>query len=324
MAAACDDDESPSPPDDDPDDDAPDEDDESPSLEGAEGLSAGFAGPHAAALPSTARQRDMQSARMPSSYHMRPKARPPPLDIGYTGPVIPIPLNDENPTSTRPVVTVTLIVANAAFWFYELARGVTLSVLDYGVIPRWMLHGISSGGILLPGGIQGHLQQEVPWPLTLLTAMFAHGGWMHIIGNMWFLWIFGDNLEDRMGPLRYTLFYLACGLLAAGTQVLATPDSVAPMVGASGAIAGVLGGYILLYPAARVRCLWVLIVFVTTVRIPAFVLLGLWVLSQVLTPASSGVAWQAHVGGFLAGLALVKLFIDDPPPAPLYYGRGGY
>jgi len=130
---------------------------------------------------------------------------------------------------------------------------------------------------------------------------------------MWFLWIFGDNLEDRMGPVRYILFYLVCGILAAGTQVLATPDSVAPMVGASGAIAGVLGGYILLYPTARVRCLWVLIVFVTTVRIPAFILLGFWFLSQFLTPMDSGVAWQAHVGGFLAGLALVKLFIDEEP-----------
>jgi membrane associated rhomboid family serine protease len=143
--------------------------------------------------------------------------------------------------------------------------------------------------------------------------MFVHAGWLHIIGNMWFLWIFGDNLEDRMGTIRFVLFYLACGIVAAGTQVLATPDSVAPMVGASGAIAGVLGGYILLYPTARVRCLWVLIVFVTTVRIPAFILLGFWFLSQFLTPADSAVAWQAHVGGFLAGLALVKLFVDDVP-----------
>ncbi len=212
-------------------------------------------------------------------------------------------------------MTVAIIAANAAFWVYELVHGVTLSTLDYGVIPQWMLRGISDGPILFPSGLHAELHQEVPWPLTILTAMFAHGGWLHLIGNMWFLWIFGDNLEDRMGVVRYVLFYLACGVIAAGTQVLATPDSVAPMVGASGAIAGVLGGYILLYPAARVRCLWVLIVFVTTVRIPAFILLGLWFLSQFLTPAQSGVAWQAHVGGFLAGLALVKLFIDDRPPS---------
>lgn len=231
--------------------------------------------------------------------------------------MIPIPLSDENPTSTRPVVTVSLIVANVAFWLYELVHGVQLSALDYGVIPEWLLRRISQGPILLPGGLEGLLHQEVAWPFTILTAMFTHAGWLHLIGNMWFLWIFGDNLEDRMGPVRYFLFFLVCGVLAAGTQVLATPDSVAPMVGASGAIAGVLGGYIFLYPTARVRCLWVLIVFVTTIRVPAFILLGLWFLSQFLTPQASGVAWEAHVGGFLAGLALVKLFVDERYVAPI-------
>ena len=152
-------------------------------------------------------------------------------------------------------MTVGIIAANVAFWIYESVHGVTLSTLDYGVIPQWMLRGISDGPILFPSGMHAQLHQEVPWPLTILTAMFAHGGWLHLIGNMWFLWIFGDNLEDRMGVVRYVLFYLACGVIAAGTQVLATPDSVAPMVGASGAIAGVLGGYILLYPASRIRCL---------------------------------------------------------------------
>ena len=231
--------------------------------------------------------------------------------------MIPIPLSDENPASRKPVVTVALIVANLGFWLYELGHGVQLSALDYGVIPEWLLRGISEGPILLPSGM-ARLHQEVAWPLTVFTAMFTHGGWLHLIGNMWFLWIFGDNLEDRMGPVRYLLFYLVCGVLAAGTQVLATPSSVAPMVGASGAIAGVLGAYILLYPTARVRCLWILIVFVTTVRVPAFLLLGLWFLSQFVTPAASGVAWEAHVGGFLAGLALVKLFVDerDIPPIP--------
>jgi membrane associated rhomboid family serine protease len=217
-------------------------------------------------------------------------------------------------------VTIGIIAANTAAWIYELGHGVTLSVLDYGAIPQWLLRHISSGPILLPHRVEATLQQEVPWPLTLVTSMFMHGSWLHVIGNMWFLWIFGDNLEDRMGKVRFVLFYLVCGLLAAGTQVLATPDSVAPMVGASGAIAGVLGGYILLYPTARVRCLWILIVFVTTIRIPAFVLLGVWFLSQFLTPPESGVAWQAHVGGFLAGLALVKLFVDDERVVRGYLG----
>jgi membrane associated rhomboid family serine protease len=228
--------------------------------------------------------------------------------------VIPIPLSDENPTRTAPVVTVLIIVANTLFWLYEVARGVTLSVLDYGLIPRWLLHGIADGLIDLPSGSLATLHQEVPWPLTVLTAMFTHGSWMHIIGNMWFLWIFGDNLEDRMGRFRYVVFYLLCGVVAAAAQVFMTPDSMAPMVGASGAIAGVLGGYIVLYPTARVRCLWILIVFITTVRIPAWALLGVWFLSQFLTPIGSGVAWVAHVGGFLAGLLLVRLFVRADPP----------
>jgi membrane associated rhomboid family serine protease len=234
--------------------------------------------------------------------------------------MIPIPLSDENPTSRRPVVTVALIVANVCVWLYEIGHGVTLSVLDYGAIPRWLLHGVSDGRIELAHGVVATLHQEAPWPLTVFTAMFAHGSWMHIIGNMWFLWIFGDNLEERMGRFRYLAFYLLCGVIAAAAQVIATPDSMAPMVGASGAIAGVLGGYILLYPTARVRCLWILFVFITTVRIPAWILLGVWFLSQFLTPLDSGVAWVAHVGGFLGGLLLVKLFVRAPrvESAPAY------
>jgi membrane associated rhomboid family serine protease len=243
--------------------------------------------------------------------------------------VIPIPLSDENPTQRAPVVTVLIIIANTLFWLYEVARGVTLSVLDYGVIPRWILHGIADGRINLPNGTIATLHQEAPWPLTVFTAMFAHASWMHIIGNMWFLWIFGDNLEDRMGRLRFVAFYLICGIVAAAAQVFATPDSMAPMVGASGAIAGVLGGYIVLYPTARVRCLWILIIFITTVRIPAWALLGVWFLSQFLTPTESGVAWVAHVGGFLAGLLLVRLFVraDPPmarPPAYVAWDGNGY
>ncbi len=227
--------------------------------------------------------------------------------------VVPIPLSDDNPTRRAPLVTVAIIVANAIFWFYELGRGVTLSVLDYGAIPSWIFHGMTDGRIELAHGAMATLHQEAPWPFTIFTAMFAHASWMHIIGNMWFLWIFGDNLEDRMGRGRYLLFYLLCGVVAALAQILATPYSVMPMVGASGAIAGVLGGYILLYPTARIRCLWILVVFITTVRIPAWILLGVWFLSQFLTPTESGVAWMAHVGGFVAGMVLVKLFVKAPP-----------
>jgi membrane associated rhomboid family serine protease len=227
------------------------------------------------------------------------------------------PYADENPTVRKPVVTYAIIVINLAVWIYELVHGVNLSTLDYGAIPAWVLHHVRDGQLLLPGNESVFLHQEVPWPLTVLTSMFMHGGWLHIIGNMWFLWIFGDNLEDRMGPIRYIIYYLLCGVLAATTQILASPSSVMPMVGASGAIAGVMGGYILLYPRARVRCFVVLIVFITTIRVPAWLMLGLWFLSQFFVPAQSGVAFMAHIGGFVAGLALVKLFVrrDYEPPA---------
>jgi len=218
------------------------------------------------------------------------------------------PYADDNPTQHKPIVTWALIAVNALVWLYELSHGVTLSTLDYGAIPAWVLHHVRDGQLLLPGGEPVLLHQEVPWPLTVVTAMFMHGSWMHIIGNMWFLWIFGDNLEDRMGPIKFLVFYLLCGLFAAATQIVASPSSAIPMVGASGAIAGVMGGYILLYPHARVRCLVVLFIFITRIFLPAWLWLGLWFLSQFFVPAQSGVAFMAHIGGFVCGLALVKLF----------------
>jgi membrane associated rhomboid family serine protease len=202
-------------------------------------------------------------------------------------------------------MTVGLIVANGLAWLFELQHGVGLATLDYGLIPAWLLQLRRDGPIGLPGAGVALLHQEVPVPWTLLTSMFLHGGWLHVIGNMWFLWIFGDNVEDAMGPRRFLGFYLLCGLAAALAQVLVTPGAETPMVGASGAIAGVLGAYLLLFPRARVRCLWILVIFVTFVNIPAWALLGLWFLSQFFVPMDSGVAWMAHVGGFLAGLGLV-------------------
>jgi membrane associated rhomboid family serine protease len=233
--------------------------------------------------------------------------------------VIPLPISDENPTRRPPVVTIAIIIANVAVWLFEQVHGVQLSTFDYGAIPAWVLHGVRDGEILLGPHHPVLLHQEVPWPLSVITSMFMHGSWLHIIGNMWFLWIFGDNLEDRMGPLRYIIFYLLCGLIAAAAQILGTPDSVMPMVGASGAIAGVMGGYLVLYPRARVRCIWILIIFITTIRVPAWLLLSIWFLSQFFLPTGSGVAWLAHVGGFIAGIALVKLFArpaeELPPPS---------
>jgi membrane associated rhomboid family serine protease len=229
--------------------------------------------------------------------------------------VIPLPISDENPRERTPVVTVALILVNVVVWLFQLSQGVEESVVRYGAVPWFIVHGVSEGTLTLPDGQLVAVQQSVQWPLSILTSMFSHGGWMHIIGNMWFLWIFGDNLEDRMGPVRYLLFYLLCGLAAAAAQIFATPSAMVPMVGASGAIAGVLGGYILLYPHARVRCLWILFILITTIRVPAWLLLGGWFVSQFAIPESAGVAYMAHVGGFVAGLILVKLFVTSRPAA---------
>jgi membrane associated rhomboid family serine protease len=156
-----------------------------------------------------------------------------------------------------------------------------------------------------------------PHVLTVLTSMFMHGGWLHLIGNMWFLWLFGLEIEDSMGHGRFLLFYLLCGTAAAASQVLVDPHSGVPMVGASGAISGVMGGYILLYPRARVHTLLTLGFFVTTVTLPAWVMLGYWFALQVLlgtvsmvAPAGGGVAVWAHVGGFLTGFGLIRWFLD--------------
>ncbi|MCS6912551.1 MAG: rhomboid family intramembrane serine protease [Myxococcales bacterium] len=221
--------------------------------------------------------------------------------------MIPIPLRDHNPTSRAPFVTIMIILVNAVVWVFELQRGVMLAVLDYGVIPAWLLRGIREGRIFVEELGWVHLYQEVSHPLSILTSMFLHGSWMHIIGNMWFLWVFGDNVEDEMGHLRFLFFYLACGILAALSQVVIMPDSTVPMVGASGAIAGALGAYIVLHPHARVHCLWILIIFVTTIQVPAWLLLGMWFLSQFFIPTNSGIAWMAHVGGFVAGAILGPL-----------------
>ncbi len=228
--------------------------------------------------------------------------------------MIPLPLRADVPRRRFPATTLVLVALNVAAWAFELHHGVGLATLDYGLIPSWLLHGIREGPIELPGIGRAVLHQEVPFPWTVLTAMFMHGGWLHILGNMWFLWIFGEGVEEAMGALRFAAFYAVAGLAATFAQVLATPASTQPMVGASGAIAGVLGAYVLLYPRARVRCLWILIVFVTFVNLPAWALLGFWFVSQFFVPVESGVAWVAHVGGFVVGLGAVRLFLPRRRP----------
>jgi membrane associated rhomboid family serine protease len=174
-------------------------------------------------------------------------------------------------------------------------------MLHYGAVPA----AVFAGSRVLPSLL------AFPY-LPLVTSMFLHGGILHLAGNMLYLWIFGDNVEDRMGPLRFVLFYLICGISAAAIQIAARPHSTAPMVGASGAIAGVLGAYALLFPGARVQTLIFLFIFVRLVELPALAVLGAWFLMQLLSAPSSqgsGVAFFAHIGGFLSGMILMAMFL---------------
>ena len=215
------------------------------------------------------------------------------------------PLRDHNPRTRFPVVTVLLIAANFIAFLYELSLspgGYERLVLSGGAIPYEIANWVD----IRPRDL-------LPLPGSIFTSMFLHGGWMHLIGNMWFLWIFGDNVEERLGTIRYIIFYFVVGIAGALAQVFSLPSSTAPMIGASGAIAGVLGGYVMLYPRAKVVT-FVAIPLLWHVRdVAAWIFLGIWFLGQFLIPSNSGVAWMAHVGGFVAGLALVKLFTSSPP-----------
>ena len=216
-----------------------------------------------------------------------------------------IPLRDDNPIRTRPLVTFALIsLCTLAFlWQVSLsANGQQQVAYLFGFIPAVLF-----GNAQLEG-------QWIPASTTIITSMFLHGGWLHLIGNMLYLWIFGDNIEDRIGRGRFLVFYLVCGGVAALGQGLADPQSEIPMIGASGAISGVLGAYLVLYPRAKVLVLLPLLIFITTVRVPALVVLGIWFAGQLLSsliaaPGSGGVAFAAHVGGFVAGVVLIRLFL---------------
>jgi membrane associated rhomboid family serine protease len=217
-----------------------------------------------------------------------------------------IPLHDDNPTSITPYVTVTLIVACTVVFLWQLAhgpQGQQLIVYGLGVVPA-VLFGYRE----LPPEIHA-----APASLTVITSMFLHGGWLHLIGNMLYLWIFGNNVEDSMGHVRFIIFYVVCGIVAVLAHALPHPDSVIPMIGASGAISGVLGAYLLLHPYARVLVLIPLGIILYTARLPALGVLGFWFGLQLLSslmadPNQPGVAFGAHLGGFVAGLALTPLF----------------
>ena len=217
-----------------------------------------------------------------------------------------IPLRDDNPTTIQPLVTIAFIVLCSLVFLWQISlggRGFEAAVLSLGAIPAALF-----GDKTLPAELA-----LVPPARTGFTSMFLHGSWMHLIGNMLYLWIFGNNVEDAMGHVRFVLFYLLCGIAAVLAQALPNTESTIPMIGASGAISGVLGAYLLLYPHARVLVLIPLGFYTRLVHLPAMAVLGFWFVLQLISsafadPRAGGVAFGAHIGGFIAGMALLPIF----------------
>jgi membrane associated rhomboid family serine protease len=254
-----------------------------------------------------------------------------------------IPLKDDIPTRRFPIVTVILIAINVIVYFvferglWDLGELGNERVVEYGAIPIEITEPGTecvsvSGGTAIQCGSDGFATHQAPVFVTIFTSMFLHGSLLHLGGNMLFLWIFGNNIEDSMNRLIFVVFYLLGGLAALGLQVAIHPDSLIPTVGASGAIAGVLGAYARLYPRARVVTVIIIIIFFTIVTLPALLVLGLWFLLQLLPAFSEplgntggGVAYFAHIGGFLFGVLAIKLFAnnvhedyDQPQRIPVY------
>jgi membrane associated rhomboid family serine protease len=229
-----------------------------------------------------------------------------------------IPYRDENETVRTPIITFAIIAINFAVWIFVQGAGsperVAASVCNLGLIPGELTLQARPGEGFPIGQGMACLIDAGREPLHILTSMFLHSGWMHLIGNMWFLWLFGNNIEDSMGRGRFIVFYLLGGLGAAAAQVFTNPGSIYPMVGASGAISAVMGAYIVLYPNVKVYTLVPIIIIFTTIALPAWVMLGYWILLQVvggLAPvnaAEGGVAFWAHIGGFVVGVLTIKLF----------------
>ena len=255
-----------------------------------------------------------------------------------------IPVKDNIPTDRFPFVTVGLIVANFVVYFLAISHGGSIisgpdmhEIVKYGAIPYALTHpGTHCTLLQVPNATElacgrGHVPGTIPTWETIFTSMFMHASILHILGNMIFLWIFGNNVEDAMGPIKFLCFYILGGVVALALQVLIAPNSAAPTVGASGAIAAVLGGYILLYPRARVFTLVIIIFFVTVIDLPVFVMLAIWFVMQAIfgvadltnpSGAGAGVAYLAQVGAFAFGLLSVRLLATRrkpvPPPHPVY------
>jgi membrane associated rhomboid family serine protease len=235
-----------------------------------------------------------------------------------------IPLSDDNPTVHTPWMTWLLLAGTAATWVFVQGAGfdgyqLAASVCNYGMVPGEVTRQAEVGYALPMGeGLACVIDADPINRWTPLTSMFLHGSWMHLIGNLLFFWVFGNNIEDSMGPFRFLAFYLICGLAAAAAHVFLQPGSPVPTVGASGAISGIMGAYLLLYPRAHVRMLFIIIIIIRVIVLPAWVVLIWWFALQLLTglpqlstlrtDVSGGVAVWAHVGGFVAGVVLVKLF----------------
>jgi membrane associated rhomboid family serine protease len=232
-----------------------------------------------------------------------------------------LPLSDDNTgRRTTPYVVYTFIAINIAVFIIQFLQGDRFT-LGYAAVPYEIMTGRD-----LVGAVGGIPQAPGPAPiwLTLFTAMFMHGGFMHIAGNMLYLWVFGDNIEDNFGHLKFAIFYIVCGLIASFSQILLEPQSVIPTLGASGAIAGVLGAYLVMFPKNRVHSLLPLGIIWTTVEVPAWVALGLWIVLQFFSQVASitshtaqtrsgGIAYMAHIGGFIGGMILVFLFRTKQP-----------
>ena len=216
-----------------------------------------------------------------------------------------IPLRDDNPTSIKPVVTITLVALCVVVFVWELSLGQALerAIYSFGAIPAVLFGNKALNPELV----------AIPAGLTVISSMFLHGGWMHLIGNMLYLWIFGNNIEDSMGHIKFIVFYIVCGIAAAFAHALLEPTSTIPMIGASGAISGVLGAYLLLFPRARVYVAIPIGFFVHAAYLPAMFVLGFWFVLQLISsafapPGQGGIAFFAHIGGFIAGMALIPFF----------------
>jgi len=220
-----------------------------------------------------------------------------------------IPLRDTIPSLRFPIVTILLIVVNSLIFFFEVSLGSSLNkfIYAFGMIPERYFN-----------LTQHHWLSFLDRFYPFFTSIFLHGGWMHIIGNMWFLWIFGDNVEDRLGRKGFLLFYIFCGIVAGFTHAYTNPQSPVPTVGASGALAGVMGAYFIFFPRARVLTLIPIFIFIHFIEIPAYFYLGIWFLFQFLSGAvdlairsntCSGVAWWAHIGGFVTGVLISLPFL---------------